>query len=218
MPCPMRLLVLTDVHGRERVARFANRRIEELGLEGAIVLGDITHFGPPSWAGEFLSRLQGKVYALPGNCDPPGTLEQIERHATCLHKRKVRLGRWTVGGHGGFNPTIFNTLNEITEEEIERGLRPVMEQGMVLAVHCPAYGTLDMTSVGRHAGSTAIARLVKEFRPRVVLSGHIHEDRGTVEMDGILYMNPGPAKDGYAGLLELDGEPRVELLARAPEE
>jgi Icc-related predicted phosphoesterase len=45
-----------------------------------------------------------------------------------------------------------------------------------------------------------------------VLSGHIHEDRGIVEKDGIIYMNPGPAKEGYSGLLELGEVPKVKLL------
>lgn len=214
----MRFLVLSDVHGRVKVVRFANRLLREMSLDGVIVLGDITHFGPPSWASEFLSQLMRPAYAVPGNCDPLGTLEEIEKTATSLHRRKIKLDGWTLGGHGGSSPTIFNTPNEMPEEEIETGLRPIMEKGMVLVVHCPPLGTLDLTSVNRHAGSVAIAKLVKEFQPRVVLSGHIHESRGIEEKDGILYMNPGPAKDGYSGVLELRAEPRAILLDRAPEE
>ena len=89
---------------------------------------------------------------------------------------------------------------------------------MALTVHCPPYGTLDLTSVNRHAGSTAIAKLVQEFKPRVVLSGHIHEARGIVERDGTLFMNPGPAKDGYSGIIEFGKEAKAVLLDRTPEE
>ena len=116
------------------------------------------------------------------------------------------------------NPTIFNTPNEMPEEEIEAGLRPIMERGMALVVHCPPLGVLDLTSVNRHAGSVAIAKLIREFQPKVVLSGHIHEARGIVERDGILHMNPGPAKDGYSGIIELGTEARATLLERSPEE
>lgn len=214
----MKFLVLSDVHGRVKVVRFANRLLEEMALDGVIVLGDITHFGPPSWASEFLSQLNRPAYAIPGNCDPLGTLHEIESAATSLHRRKVKLGGWTLGGHGGSNPTIFNTPNEMPEDEIEAGLRPIMERGMVLVVHCPPLGTLDMTSVNRHAGSVAIAKLVEEFRPRVVLSGHIHEARGIVEKDGTIYMNPGPAKDGFSAVLELGTQAKAFLLDKAPEE
>lgn len=213
----MKFLVLSDVHGRVKVIRFANRLLEEMALDGVIVLGDITHFGPPSWASEFLSQLIRPAYAIPGNCDPQGTLQEIEGAATSLHRNKVKLEDWTLGGHGGSNPTIFNTPNEMPEEEIEVGLRPIMERGMILVVHCPPLGTLDLTSVNRHAGSTAIAKLVEEFRPRVVLSGHIHEARGIVERDGTIYMNPGAAKEGYAGMLELGTEAHATLLDRTSE-
>ncbi|MEM0448957.1 MAG: metallophosphoesterase family protein [Methanomassiliicoccales archaeon] len=214
----MRYLVLSDIHSRNKVIRFANRHILELDLDAVIVLGDITHFGPPSWASEFLSQLEKRAYAIPGNCDPPGTLEEIERSAISLHRNRVEVGGWTIGGHGGSNITIFNTPNELTEEELEKGLRPIMQEGMVLVVHCPPYGILDMTSVNRHAGSTAVARMIEEFSPRVVLSGHIHEARGILQQDGILYMNPGAAKDGYAGVLELEDEPKAILLEKAGEE
>jgi Icc-related predicted phosphoesterase len=214
----MKFLVLSDVHGRVKVVRFANRLLEEMALDGVIVLGDITHFGPPSWASEFLSQLIRPAYAIPGNCDPLGTLQEIESAATSLHQRTVKLEGWTLGGHGGSNPTIFNTPNEMPEEEIEAGLRPIMETGMVLVVHCPPLGTLDMTSVNRHAGSTAIAKLVEEFRPRVVLSGHIHEARGIVERDGTIYVNPGPAKDGFSAVLELGAQAKTFLLDQAPEQ
>jgi len=214
----MRFLVLSDVHGRAKVVRFANRLLKDMSLDGAIVLGDITHFGPPSWASEFLSQLIRPAYAVPGNCDPLGTLQNIEEVATSLHRRKVRIDGWTLGGHGGSNPTIFNTPNEMPEEEIEDGLRPIMEKGMALVVHCPPLGTLDLTSVNRHAGSVAIARLVEEFRPRVVLSGHIHEARGIVEKDGTLYMNPGAAKEGFSAVIELGAEAKAKLLEKSPEE
>ena len=215
----MRFLVLADVHGREKVAAWSNRLIERMHLDGVLVLGDITHFGPVPWAGEFLSRLQAPVYAVPGNCDPLGTIGQIEEHATCLHQRKVMIGERCFGGFGGSNPTVFNTPFEVPEEEIERGLRPIMERGMVLVVHCPPLGHNDLVpSIRKHAGSSAIKKLVDEFRPRAVLSGHIHEARGVHEQDGILYMNPGAAKDSYAGVLELGDDVEVRLLDRVPED
>jgi Icc-related predicted phosphoesterase len=61
-------------------------------------------------------------------------------------------------------------------------------------------------------GSTAVAEAIKGCKPLVVLSGHIHEDRGVVRKDGVWYMNPGAAKDHYAGMMELDDEVRLTLL------
>ncbi|HEY3420715.1 MAG TPA: metallophosphoesterase [Methanomassiliicoccales archaeon] len=208
----MRFLVLSDVHRRDKVVKWANELIETMDLDGTIVLGDITHFGPPEWAGEFLGGLKRRTFAVPGNCDPAGTLAYIERSSVSLHLNKVRLGDYVLGGMGGSNPTIFDTPNEYSEEEIMTQLRPVMERGMILVLHCPPFGVLDVPFSGKHVGSVSIDKLVEEFKPRVVLSGHIHEDRGIVEKDGIVFMNPGPAKEGYSGLLELGDVPSVKLL------
>jgi uncharacterized protein len=213
----MRFLVLSDIHGRDRVAEWGRHLADQHGVDAYIILGDITHFGPASWAGEFLSRLDRPAYAIPGNCDPPELVcQEIERYATLVHGRKVRVGDVTLVGLGGSNPTIFETPFEMEEEDIDHALRPLMEEGVVLMVHAPPLGINDRISTGQQVGSEAILRLVQEHRPRAVLSGHIHEARGMVERDGTLFINPGAAKDGYAALLDL-GEGTTGELLKAPD-
>jgi Icc-related predicted phosphoesterase len=209
----MRFLLLSDIHGRDRVAGWANDMAVEHKVDAFIVLGDITHFGPASWAGEFLSMLQKPVYAIPGNCDPPELVcREIENRATLLHGRKVDIGGVKFIGLGGSNPTIFETPFEMEETEIENALRPLMERHAVLVVHAPPKGINDRISTGLHVGSDVILELVQEFRPRAVLSGHIHEARGVVEHEGTLFVNPGAAKDGFAALLDINVETKAVLL------
>ncbi len=100
----------------------------------------------------------------------------------------------------------------MSEEEIARKLEPVMEPGTILVLHNPAYGTFDTTFSGKHVGSTAVAEAIGRGKPSVVLSGHIHEDRGVELKDGVWYMNPGAAKDRYAGMMELGDEVKLTLL------
>ncbi|MDW5563276.1 MAG: metallophosphoesterase [Methanomassiliicoccus sp.] len=211
----MRFLVLSDIHGRESVADWAKALAAEHRADAYIVLGDITHFGPGSWAGEFLARLDRPTYAIPGNCDPPELVcREIEAHAISLHKRKVAVEGITFIGLGGSNPTIFETPFELEEEDIESALRPLMERNAVLAVHAPPKGINDLVGSGLHVGSETILRLVNEFHPRAVLSGHIHEARGIVERNGTLFLNPGAAKDGNAALLEVGEDIKATLLQR----
>jgi uncharacterized protein len=202
----MRFLVLSDVHMRDKVRSWAQRLAEEHHVDAILVLGDITHFGPPEWAGEFLRSLPGKVYAIPGNCDPPSTLAHIERNSTCLHLRKMRLADRDWVGCGGSNPTIFKTPNEIPEEELFRSLDALMTPGAVMMMHCPPLGILDLTTSGVRGGSEAIKRIVEKYRPVVVMSGHIHEARGCVRDRGTLFLNPGAAKDGFAALLDIGAD------------
>ena len=138
----------------------------------------------------------------------------IERSATSLHQMKAEVGGMTFIGLGGSNPTIFDTPFELEEEDIAEKLEPLMEEDAVMVLHCPAYGILDKVSGGKSVGSTAILDLVKRYRPRVVLSGHIHEDRGVLEKDGTLFMNPGAAKDGFSALFDIGDDIRGVLLDR----
>jgi uncharacterized protein len=213
----MKFLVLSDIHCRERVISWANDLAKEHQVDGFLVLGDITHFGPTYWADEFLSKLNRPSFAVPGNCDPYGTIAEIEKHATCLHGKKIEIGGRTFGGWGGANISIFNTPFEMPEDEILKGLRPIMEPDIVLVTHCPPYSYNDYTATRRHAGSTAILRLVNEFKPSAVISGHIHENRGIIEENGILFMNPGAAKNGFSALLELNSGIQGTLLDPVPD-
>jgi Icc-related predicted phosphoesterase len=214
----MRFIVISDVHGRDKVVGMVNRLVNEQEADGVIVLGDITHFGPSHWAGEFLSKLDGTVYAVPGNCDPPGVNDEIKRNAISLHKRKIEIDGRTVVGLGGSNPTVFETPFEMSEAEIDRALRPLAEHDMILLTHCPAEGYLDLLPNGRHAGSTAIRKIVDEYQPLAAMAGHIHEARGLAEIRGTTFMNPGPAKDSYAGVLEIGERVGARLLERQPEQ
>ncbi len=207
-----RYLVLSDVHCREWVAESARELMKQHSLEEVVLLGDITHFGPPQFAEDFVKALGKRCYAVPGNCDPLGTVAFLERCCVSLHGRKVLVDGRPWSGFGGSNPTIFKTPFEMPEEEIERHLSPFMEPGMVLVLHCPPYGTLDTPFSGKHVGSTAVRDLIERIKPSVVLSGHIHEDRGVVRKDGVWYMNPGAAKDHFAGMMVLGEEVELSLL------
>lgn len=213
----MKFLVISDVHGRERVIDWTNRVCSEIKADGIFVLGDITQFGPPEWAGKFLERLNVPSYAIPGNCDPPEVIECIERKATSLHGKKVKIAERTVVGLGGSNPTIFHTPFEMQEEEIEEKLKGLMEEGAVLVTHTPPFGINDIVPSGRHVGSTAVKNIVERFRPKIVLSGHVHEASGIVRKDGTLFMNPGAAKDARAGILEMGEECEARLLENLAE-
>jgi len=210
----MRFLVLSDVHSHNEVKHWANAAIEDLGARGVIILGDITHFGPSYWAEEFISSLEAPVFAIPGNCDPLDTPEYIEAAGTLLHGRRVEVAGETFIGLGGSNPTIFDTPFEMSEEDIDAKLRPLMVEDAVLITHTPPHGINDLIHSGLHVGSTAIAAIVDEYRPKLVLSGHVHEARGIVERNGTILMNPGAAKDSFAGLLDIGDRIRVELLDR----
>ena len=200
----MKFLVVSDIHGNTAVTEWINSVAEGEDVDCILALGDITDFGPDEVAEKILGPIKRDIYAIPGNCDPLSLPETISNVAIDMHGRTARLNGFHVAGLGGSNPTIFNTPFELDEETIYRMLKPISKEGMILMVHAPPYGINDMIPSGLNVGSKSILRIVKEFHPILVLSGHIHEDYGVKHIDGTTFINPGPAKDGMYALVEVD--------------
>ena len=209
----MRSIVISDIHAKVSTAKLVNEAADRYGADSILILGDITHFGPVGVAVDYISSLNRNVYAIPGNCDPRELPSAISRVATDMHGRTVSIDGIKLVGLGGSNPTIFNTPFEISEDEIMASLDPISENVTILMVHAPAFGHLDMIPSGMMVGSESIKTIVDRYRPKVVLSGHVHEARGIKEHNGTLFLNPGSAKEGYAALLTVEGgAAKAELI------
>jgi hypothetical protein len=199
----MKIIAVADIHGSEAGLTSTLDKIKRYEPELVIVCGDITHYGPPGWARLFLEKIPVRTFALPGNCDPPGVLRSIEESgAVNLHKKRISAGNLNFVGFGGSNYTPFGTPLEFSEEHIYAELDSIMVPHAILVVHAPPKGHLDSIRPDLPLGSEGVARIVNKYRPLIVISGHIHEARG-VEHGDITYINPGPARDNYAALLEI---------------
>jgi uncharacterized protein len=209
-----RVLLIADLHGQYgKLDSFL-----ALEPELVIIAGDITQFGPCEDALELLARIDVPCFAVPGNCDPKELTEALEdSEAVSLHGSTISLGRITLTGVGGSNPTPFGTPNELSEEEIAAllaGATERMEKNVhnILVCHAPPRGALDRAGDAR-VGSTAIREKMKDFD--LVCCAHLHEEKGVEEVDGVVVVNPGPASEGRCALITLGDESRdirIELL------
>ena len=132
--------------------------------------------------------------------------------ASDLHGRKATVKGRTFVGIGGSNPTPFGTPFELSEEEIWAALGRAMEPGAVLVSHPPPRGFVDRVHSGEHVGSHSVRRAIEEFRPPLVLCGHIHEARGIARLGRTTIVNPGPAQKGHSALVDINGEVHAQLL------
>jgi Icc-related predicted phosphoesterase len=208
------VLLIADLHGQfGKIDSFL-----ELNPEAVFIAGDITNMGPVDTVDDVLSRIDVPCFAVPGNCDPREILDTLEHSdAVCLHGAQMNLGKMTLVGVGGSNPTPFNTPFELTDKQIDdllHGATKKMEKTVhnVLISHAPPYETLDLAN-GEHVGSQSIRRHMKDFD--LVCCAHIHEQRGVMDVDGVKIVNPGPAMDGYCAMLHFGTEAKdikVELL------
>jgi Icc-related predicted phosphoesterase len=210
----MRILAIADVHGSVSVRKNVQSWVAEHTPNIVVVAGDITQFGPPEWAEDFLNSIPLKTLAIPGNLDPRSVLEAIElSQAIPLHGKKVDVEGFTFVGLGGSNTTPFGTPFELSEEDIYETLKQVMVEKAVLVSHAPVQGHLDKTASVENSGSQALSWIINEFSPLLVISGHIHEARGVEQEGETTYVNPGPASQGYSAIIDLDGEEvKVELI------
>ncbi len=208
------VLLIADLHGQfGKIDSFL-----DLSPEAVFIAGDITNMGPVETVDDVLSRIDVPCFAVPGNCDPREILETLEHSDTvCLHGSQINLGRITIAGIGGSNPTPFGTPFEMTDKQIDDVMHTAMKKmektvHNVLLTHTPPYETLDKIN-GEHVGSRSIRKHMKSFD--LVCCAHIHEQRGVMEVDGVKIVNPGAAMDGYCAMLHFGTEARdirIELL------
>jgi Icc-related predicted phosphoesterase len=208
------VLLIADLHGQfGKIDSFL-----DLSPEAVFIAGDITNMGPVETVDDVLSRIDVPCFAVPGNCDPREIIETLEHSNTvCLHGSQINLGRITIAGIGGSNPTPFGTPFEMTDKQIDDVLHTAMNKmektvHNVLLTHTPPYNTLDKIN-GEHVGSQSIRRHMKSFD--LVCCAHIHEQRGVMDVDGVKIVNPGAAMDGYCAMLHFGTEARdirIELL------
>lgn len=206
----MRILAISDTHGNfTRIQDI----LEEVGdIDLVLVAGDITNFGPDEKALELLDMFEVPVFAIPGNCDPRTIVDTIEKSsATNLHNRMQVFQNVTFIGMGGSNPTPFKTPFEIEEAEIASSLEELISNAkkndayIVLLSHAPPFCTLDRITDG-NVGCKSTAGMLG--RVDLIVSGHIHEDRGFMEEQGTTVINTGMASEGSAALIDLDAATR----------
>jgi len=200
----MKILVLSDIHGSNTGLMTTLELCQRHQPDLVVICGDITQFGPHEWAEKYLKRIPIQAAALPGNCDPIDLDRTIEESgAINLHRRSEMISGIPFIGAGGADYTPFNTIFEFGDDTFADWLNPILRENAVLVTHAPAYGILDTIHSGKHKGSRGLRTIVDRWKPILMLSGHLHDARGVIEHKGTVFVNPGPAKDGYGALVEL---------------
>jgi Icc-related predicted phosphoesterase len=214
----MRLLCITDLHGD---ASALDRIVAEADDVDVVLLGgDITHFGTPNAAEDFVRHVQRrapKVFAVAGNCDSQRIDERLAEIGVSLFGRGVVYQGVGFYGVSAMPPWLGN-MYELTEAEIAAALSAGKQQlpptagPEVVLSHPPPHGSLvDLTRRGEHVGSLSVRAFVDQVQPALVVCGHIHEGRGIDTLGATTVVNCGPAYQGYYAVAEVGEAVRVEL-------
>ncbi len=204
----MKILAISDPHGDYSKIRKMMEKAGDFDL--AVIVGDITNFGPDEKVEELMEIFDRPVLAIPGNCDKKSILKALDTSkAINLHGKAEQIGNIRFIGLGGSNPTPFNTPFELSEEEIEKTLEGMVCSAennedcgtIVLLTHAPPYGARDELPFG-HVGSKAIQKFVD--RVDLIVCGHIHEAKGLEQVGKTVVVNPGEASKGSCALITIE--------------
>ena len=204
----MKILAISDPHGDYSKIKKIMERAGDFDL--AVIVGDITNFGPDEKVEELMEMFDKSVLAIPGNCDQKNILGALDASkAINLHGKAEQIGKIRFIELGGSNPTPFKTPFELSEEYIENALEGMVCSAentddcgtIVLLTHTPPHGTRDELPFG-HVGSKAIHKFVG--RVDLIVCGHIHEAKGIEIVGKTVVVNPGEACKGSCAVITIE--------------
>jgi Icc-related predicted phosphoesterase len=214
----MRIIAFTDIHG-------AYSKVEEtLRKEPAdvvIIGGDLTNVGSAAEVRSAIQRFQTvnpNLVAVAGNMDLPQHDEVFVTMGISINGRGKAIGDVGFFGVSGGPKSPLHTPYEITEEEIAAralaGYKDVEHCRIKIFVpHPPPFGTrVDIVHSGIHVGSSAVRDFIEDYKPAVVICGHIHEARGKDTIEQSIIVNCGPAGRGHYVIVEI-GE-KIDVVMR----
>lgn len=206
----MKLVALTDIHGNRGMAKRLAEHLKKEKPDALIIAGDVTNFSGAEVARKVLEPLLETcvpILAVHGNCDGRDMPELLEELGIGIHNKRRELNGIGFVGIGGSNITPFNTVWELTEDEIREILERNYRPGDVIVSHAPPKDTkADRVHSGLHVGSSALREFIEDNQPPLVITGHIHEGRSVDRVGETVIVNPGPLFRGYYAAIGLNAE------------
>lgn len=184
----MKILAVGDIHGDTSLTERLARKAQEEHVDAVVLCGDLTFFSRSvdGIVGPFRKRGQ-KVLLIPGNHEDVATVDFLaERYgAKNIHGYAVRYDDVGIFGAGGAEVGPFATedseIFELLKQSFER-IQYLKKKIMVTHVH-PAGSKMESLSAFV-SGSPSVKKAIDEFKPDIMLCGHIHEASGIEEKIG----------------------------------
>jgi len=199
----LKIYAIADLHGSQHRLNIVLKNIQRYAPDLVAVCGDITQYGPGDVAKNFLDQIDVETVAVTGNIDSADVEKGIDdSKATRIELKKVVKKGIPFVGTSGINPDDFKTISD----------KKMIDEKTVLVTHVPPYETVDKIFVGMHGGSKELKKLVEKHKPRVVLSGHIHESPGFKKIGDTVFVNCSIGKRGEGALIEINNDISVKML------
>jgi len=201
----MKILAAADIHGAQYRLNILLNNIQRYSPDLVVICGDITEFGPGEVAKNFLDQIPVDTIAISGNIDTPDVIKGInDSKATNIEfKKVVKRGIAFIG---------INSVDENQMLSFFDDNKKLLDEQSVLVTHVPPFNTQDKIFMGKHGGSKELKNIVDKFKPRLVLSGHIHEDPGYSKINDTIVVNCSMGKRGEGALIDINKDISVKML------
>lgn len=189
----MKFLACTDMHESKEALKALLKRAAEPDIDFVVCLGDISSFGNGlRTVLKSFSDLGKTFYVIPGNHEEGRDFESIVAsfpHCVSLHLKAALIKDYVFLGYGGggfaMKEERFRKIGRLWYGKFK-------EKKIVLLTHQPPFGTkLDLMG-GNHVGNIDIHDFILRIKPKLVISGHLHETVGAMDVLGeTKLINPG---------------------------
>ncbi len=181
----MKFLVFSDVHEDKSQLAKLEKRAKQTDIDFVIVAGDFTTFNRSlTQLFKQFNSWDKPVYVIPGNHEEGEEYSiTIQRYNNLvnLHKSQVEINDYVLLGYGGDG---FSQQDPEFRKIARSWYGKYKNKKVVLITHGPAYKTkLDKLSMG-HVGNIDYRKFIDRIKPKLAISGHIHETIGAIDNIG----------------------------------
>ncbi|MCX6750863.1 MAG: metallophosphoesterase [Candidatus Pacearchaeota archaeon] len=183
-----RILAVGDIHGDSKFVERLAKKAKDENVDLVIIAGDLTWLeqSTKNLIGPFVKENK-EVILIPGNHETMSTintLTQIYPGTRHIHGYAVKKGDVGIFG-SGYNSSAGPFW--IEDEEIFKMLKKGNERvkdfkKKIMVTHAHPKGSVAEFS--GFPGSKAVEKAIKEFKPDILIAGHMHEAGGLQEKIG----------------------------------
>jgi len=182
----MKILAASDIHGESKTAKRLAEMAKNEKVDLVILCGDIFGFKESNNLIKPFRDVNKKVLIVPGNWDSFATTDFVAEFYGIrnVHGYSVKYNNVGFFGAGGAEAP---GPGESTDKEILQNLKKAhanlkgIEKKIMITHMHPEGSKSEFSGI---PGSKAITKAIKEFKPDILLHGHIHEASGFEEYIG----------------------------------
>ncbi|MBK9258005.1 MAG: metallophosphatase domain-containing protein [Saprospiraceae bacterium] len=189
----MKFITISDTHGQHQALNLPDGDV-------LIHAGDVSSRGTEYEVRSFLEWFAGldftyKIF-IAGNHDfffeqkDATTIKSlIPENVIYLNDSGVNIEGISIWG-SPVSPWFYDwAFNRQRGADIKKHWDLIPDHTEILITHSPAFGILDRTTSGQHAGCEELKDKIEATKPKVHVCGHIHEAYGKKVTIDTLYIN-----------------------------